>query len=323
MSVPFIVALGYGFTKLRVNKKGQNDTFGLVGLASIGPIIIVLLLGLVFNLDSSYTSPNLDNNGILFNEYLLSFWNNFVEMVIALTPILLVFVIFELFNDTLSNNEMRRVVLGLIATLLGLTIFLTGVEVGFIKMGYAIGSEFASNGSAFTLTFLGMMIGFLIVKAEPAVKLLVEQIEDLTEGSISKRVVNSCLSIGVCFAVGISLMRVFTGISILYFIVPGYIIALILSRLTPSIFTAIAFDSGGAASGSLTSSFLLPICIGACVAMDGNILTDAFGIIGLVSLSPLIMIQLLGYVYQLKTKRSNLRLVKGFSDEIIEYEVSL
>mgnify|MGYP003307114238 CR=1 FL=1 len=323
MSVPFIVALGYGFTKLRSDKKGRNDTFGLVGLSSIGPIIVILVLGLVFNIDSVYDTSAFYSEEALISEFIGGFWNNFVKIVIALTPILVVFIIFELFNDTLSDYEMRRVVLGLICALLGLSVFLTGVEVGFMKMGYLIGSIFASKHMAFELTIVGTIIGFLIVKAEPAVKVLVDQISDLTEGSISKKVINICLSVGVCFAVAISLMRVFTGVSILYFVIPGYIISLILAYLTPDMFTAIAFDSGGAVSGPLTSSFLLPICIGACMVLDGNILTDAFGIIGLVSLSPLIMIQLLGYVYQLKTKRSNLRLVKDLSEEIIEYEVAL
>ncbi len=323
MSVPFIVALGYGFTKLKRDKKGQSDTFGLVGLASIGPIIVILILGLIFNIDSVYDTSAFYSSGTLINELLSGFWNNFVEIVIALTPILFVFIIFELFNDTLSNYEMRRVVLGLICALLGLSVFLTGVEVGFIKMGYLIGSLFAKKNMAFWLTIIGTVIGFLIVKAEPAVKVLVNQVSDLTEGSISKRIINTCLSVGVCIAVCISLMRVFTGVSILYFVVPGYIIALILAYLTPDMFTAIAFDSGGAVSGPLTSSFLLPICIGACMVLDGNILTDAFGIIGLVSLSPLIMIQLLGLVYQIKTRNHKLKIVKDFSEGIIEYEVIL
>lgn len=320
MSVPFIVALGYGFTRMRSDKKGRNDTFGLVGLSSIGPIIVIMILGLVFNLDSVYDTSSFYSDSSLIGEYLLTFWDKFVEIVIALTPILFVFIIFELFNDTLSNYEMKKVVLGLISVLLGLTVFLTGVEVGFIKMGFEIGHIFAEKEMAFQLTLIGTLIGFLIVKAEPAVKVLVNQISELTEGSISKNVVNLCLSTGVCIAVAISLMRVFTGISILYFIIPGYIVALVLASLTPDIFTAIAFDSGGAASGPLTSSFLLPICIGSCMVTGGNILTDAFGIVGLVSLSPLIMIQLLGFVYKQKTKRHNYQMVKELDEEIIEYD---
>jgi len=325
MSVPFIVALGYGFTRMRSDKKGHNDTFGLVGLSSIGPIIVILILGLIFNLDSVYDTSVFSSDKTLVSQYLLGFWENFSEIVISLTPILFVFLIFELFNDTLSNYEMRKVVLGLITVLLGLTIFLTGVEVGFMKMGYTIGNVFAEKNMAFMLTIIGTVIGFLIVKAEPAVKVLVNQISELTEGSISKKVVNLCLSTGVCIAVAISLMRVFTGVSILYFVIPGYVVALLLAKITPDMFTAIAFDSGGAASGPLTSSFLLPICIGACMVTGGNILTDAFGIVGLVSLSPLIMIQLLGVVYKVKTKQHNKRMVKDLNEEIIEYnyEVAL
>lgn len=325
MSVPFIVALGYGFTKLMSEKKDRNNTFGLVGLASIGPIIIILLLGLVFNLDSVYDTSQFYGNESLLSELIYVFSDKFIEVVISLTPILFVFILYELFNDTLSNQDMRKVVLGLISTLLGLTIFLTGVEIGFIKMGYMLGNILTEKNLEVVLTIVGMGIGFLIVKAEPAVTVLVEQVSELTEGSISKKVINTCLSIGVCFAVGISLIRIFTDISILYIVVPGYIIALILAYMTPDIFTAIAFDSGGAVSGPLTSSFLLPICIGATVATGGNILTDAFGIVGMVSLSPLIMIQSLGVIYKVKTKSYNRRMVKDLCEDIIEYkyEVSL
>lgn len=325
VSVPFMVALGYGFTRMRSSKKGGNDSFGLVGLSSIGPIIVILILGLVFNIDSAYDTSIFSSDVPLLSEFIHTFWSNFTGIVVSLTPILFVFLVFELFSNTLSDYEMRKVVVGLIVILLGLTIFLTGVEVGFLKMGYTIGQIFAEEKMPFLLTILGTVIGFLIIKAEPAVKVLVNQISDMTNGSISKKVVNFCLSIGVCFAVAISLMRIFAGVSILYFVIPGYIIALILAKMTPDIFTAIAFDSGGAASGPLTSSFLLPICIGACIATGGNILTDAFGIVGLVALSPLIMIQLLGYIYKLKTKRYNLSAVKDLDESIIEYdsEVSL
>lgn len=323
MSVPLLIAIGYGFTKLRSDKKARNDTFGLVGLASIGPIIFILLLGLFFNLDSVYDTSVFTTNGSLILQYLDAFYNNFIEIVLALVPILFVFIIFELFNDTLSDYDMRKVVLGLIAALLGLTFFLTGANVGYIKVGYMLGSLFVEKNLGFYLIILGMVIGYLIVKAEPAVKVLVEQISDLTEGSISKNVINTCLSVGTCLAVFIALIRVFTGISILYFIIPGYIITLILAYFTPDIFTAVAFDAGGAASGPLTSSFLLPICIGSCMMLGGNILVDAFGILGLVSTTPLIVIQGLGVIYKLKLKKHQLHLVKGLNEEIIEYEVSL
>ena len=323
MGVPLLVAMGYGFTKLRSDKKARNDTFGLVGLASIGPIIFILILGLVFNVDSVYDTSVFTTNGSIIFQYLDAFYHSFIEIIIALTPILFVFLIFELFNNTLSDYDMRKVILGLIASLLGLTFFLTGANVGYMKIGYMLGSLFVEKELGFYLIILGMAIGYLIVKAEPAVKVLVEQISDLTEGSISKNVVNTCLSVGTCLAVFISLIRVFKGISILYFIVPGYIIALILAFITPDIFTAVAFDSGGAASGPLTSSFLLPICIGACMMVGGNILTDAFGILGMVSLSPLIVIQGLGVIYKVKMKKHHLRMVKGLDEEIIEYGVSL
>ena len=319
MSVPFIVALGLGFARLSRNRKGGNDNFGLVGIASIGPIIMIMILGLFFNLNSQYDMSNFTFHGSLFQEFMSASISKFTISCVALAPILFVFIIFELRNDTIDNYGIRRVVLGLICTLLGLTIFLTGVEVGFIKMGFAIGKIFTEKNMHCLLIIVGMIIGYLIVKAEPAVKVLVEEVSSLTEGSISKKMINFCLSLGVCFAVGISLIRVFTGISILYFVVPGYILALVLAYLTPDIFTAIAFDSGGAASGPLTTSFLLPILIGATSTFGGNILTDAFGIVGLVSLSPLIMIQLVGLIYGRKIYHHNLKMVENLDESIIDY----
>ena len=323
MSVPFIVALGYGFTKLRNDKQARNDTFGLVGIASIGPIIVVLLLGILFHPASSYDTSSFFSNGSLLIEYLDSFYHNFVEATISLVPILVVFIIFELLENTLNNYDMRKIVLGLCSSLVGLTVFLTGVEVGFIKMGYEIGNLFASHNMPILLIILGMVVGYLIVKAEPAVKVLNEQISDLTEGSISKKMIGLCLSIGVSLAVGLSLIRLFLKIPITYFLVPGYILSIILAYKTQDIFTAVAFDSGGAASGPLTTSFLLPIAIGACMANGGDIMTMAFGVVSLVSLSPLITIQLLGSVYECRINKQTLAKVKDLDESILDYEVSL
>lgn len=319
MSVPFMVALGYGFTKMRSDKKARNDTFGLVGLSSIGPIIIVLILGLLFKGDSVYDLGKFTSSqGILF-EFFDSFAKNFSEVIASLTPIVLLYLAFEFFDNTENKIETKKIAIGLVASLLGLAFFLTGVEVGFIKMGYEIGSVFTESGMQMPLLFLSMLIGYLIVKAEPAIKILNEQISNLTQGSLSKKVIGVCVSVGVCLSVGFSLLRVFTGIPITYFLVPGYVLSIVLAFLTPSIFTSVAFDSGGAASGPLTTSFLLPIAIGTCVKSGGNILADAFGVVALVSLSPLITIQALGLIYKLRINRFNYKLVKDFDETIIEY----
>ena len=317
MSVPFIVALGYGLTKLRSDQNAKSDTFGIIGLCSIGPIIMILLLSLFFKTDSVYdVSPFYSNNLMLF-EYFDSFCQNIREVAIALIPILLIFTIFEFITNMLKNQELKKVILGILASFAGLSIFLTGVNVGFIKMGFSLGNIITMSSNKYLLIPLGMLLGYIIVMVEPAVKVLNEQISDLTGGSISKKMVSLSLSVGVCLAIGLSLLRVFFNIPFVYFIVPGYIITIFLSFKTPKIFTAIAFDSGGAASGPLTTSFLLPICIGACIALDGDILSNAFGVVALVSMTPLITVQLLGIIYQYKLNKSSPRY--NLDESIIDY----
>ena len=171
---------------------------------------------------------------------------------------------------------------------------------------------------------LGMLIGYYIVKAEPAVLVLNKQVEEITGGAISQKVMMAGLSIGMSVSLGLSMVRVLTGVSLLWFLVPGYALALGLSFLVPKIFTAIAFDSGGVASGPMTATFLLPFAMGACEAVGGNILTDAFGIVAMVAMTPLITIQIIGLVYQFKTRRAPAAAeVHAVQDEeIIEFGVS-
>lgn len=323
VSVPFIVALGYGFTKFRTDRKARDYTFGLVGLCCIGPIIAVLLLGLFYNGTSAYDTTSFFLQESLLIEYFMAFYSNFVDVVIAITPILTVFLIFELINNTVSNNEMRKIVLGLMCVLVGLTLFLTGANVGFIRMANQIGGLLANY--KWILVIAGMVFGFFIVKAEPAVKLLTDQVSDLTGGSLNKSIINLCLQCGVCIAVGLGLLRVLYGFSVLYVLIPGYILALLLTLYTPELFVSVAFDSGGAATGPLTTSFILPLAIGACICVSGadNIMTDAFGLVAYVSLAPLICVQLLGSAYKFKTRKNEKNITKDIDETIVEFEVAL
>lgn len=317
MGVPLIVALGYGLTKFRSDKNAKEDSFGLCGLSSLGPIIIVLLLGLFFKTDSAYNVNNFIKEIPFIENFVYNFLANFKEVIIALIPIVVIFVIMELFNKERSKLTIIKVGVGLILTVLGLTLFLTGVSAGFLKMGYFIGNIMGNNAYNYLLIPIGMLFGYILVNAEPGIKMLNMQISDLTEGSISPKVINNCLSIGVCVAIGLALLRVIYQIPISYFLVPGYFITCLLTYFSPKVFTAIAFDAGGAASGPLTTSFLLPLCIGLCVAFDGNIMTDAFGVGALVSMTPLITIQTLGIIYQYKLNKQDAR--NEFDESLVEY----
>ena len=194
--------------------------------------------------------------------------------------------------------------MGFLYTIIGLILFLTGVNVGFAPVGSLLGSNLAAQTWRFVLIPIGALIGYYIVKAEPAVQVLNKQVEDVTNGSISRSAMNLCLSIGVSASVALALLRVLTGLNIYWLLIPGYIIALVLTRFVPKVFVGIAFDSGGVASGPMTSTFLLPLAMGACTAVGGNVVTDAFGVVAMVAMAPLIAIQIMGVLYQLKLKRA-------------------
>ena len=315
IGVPLILAYGYGIAKIRSDKDVKSDSFGLCGLASLGPVIVILILGLFFRPDNYFDTTVFVKQLSLINRFIYSFFECFKDVIFSLLPILVVFLLFQLFGKRLSKTQNRKIFFGLIFTILGLTIFLTGVSVGFIEIGYRIGSIFAENTYKYLLIPLGMLMGYIIINVEPAVKILNKQVSDLTEGSISEKLINLCLSIGVCISIGLALFRVFFEIPMIYIIVPGYFIAAVLMYFTPKVFMTVAFDSGGAASGAMTTSFLLPLCIGACEVLGHNILVYAFGVGALVGLSPIITIQALGIIYARKVHEAR----KIVHEEIIEY----
>ena len=183
-------------------------------------------------------------------------------------------------------------------------LFLTGVNVGFASLGYTLGGEMVRQGMGLLLIPLAVLMGWFIINAEPAVHVLNKQVEDLTSGAISAKAMGLSLCVAVAIANGLAMIRVLTGLPILYFVVPGYLVALALTFVVPPIFTAIAFDSGGVASGPMTATFMLPFAMGACDALGGNIMTDAFGLVALVAMMPLITVQIMGAVYVVKLRRS-------------------
>ena len=306
MTVPFIMALGVGISAIRNDKHAENDSFGLVALCSIGPVLAVLLLGLVYPAQGSYVAadvPEAFNSVELGRLFLSEIPYYLKEIAGSLLPIVFFFGIFQLVSIQLHKKTLIKICVGLLYTYVGLVLFLTGANVGFIPAGNYLGTVMASLPCPWILVPVGMVIGYFIVKAEPAVYVLMKQVEELTDGDISGKAMQISLSVGVAAAVGLSMLRVLTGIPIMYFLIPGYAIALFLTLFVPKIFTAIAFDSGGVASGPMTATFLLPLAQGACTAVGGDVVKDAFGVVAMVAMTPLITLQVLGLIYKIKSNK--------------------
>ena len=307
MTVPFIMALGVGISATRSDRHAADDSFGLVALCSIGPILAVMMLGMIYNPDSAaYTPPvipEIADSKQLWNLFAVELPTYMKEIALSLLPIVLFFAVFQALILKLSGRNLTRILIGLVYTYIGLVLFLTGVNVGFMPAGNYLGQVLAGLSHPWVIVPIAMVMGYFIVKAEPAVYVLNKQVEEITDGAIPARAMGTALSAGVAISLGIAMIRVLTGISILWILIPGYTIALVISFFVPKIYTAIAFDSGGVASGPMTAAFLLPLAQGACVALGGNIVTDAFGVVAMVAMTPLITIQVMGLYSKLAEKK--------------------
>ena len=308
MTVPFIMALGVGVSAIRGDRHAADDSFGLVAMCSIGPILAVLILGIVFRAsDSTYIPPVLpevSDSVELWQLFHVSLPTYLEEIAVSLLPIIVMFGIFQFVVLHMDRRSLGRIAVGLAYTYVGLVLFLTGANVGFMPAGNYLGQVLAGQSFRWIIIPIGMLIGYFIVKAEPAVYVLNKQVEEVTDGAISAKAMGTALSAGVSISVGLAMVRVLTGVSILWFLVPGYVFAIGISFVVPKLFTAIAFDAGGVASGPMTATFLLPLAQGACVAVGGNIVTDAFGVVAMVAMTPLITVQLMGLVAQLRTRKA-------------------
>ena len=304
--VPFIMALGLGLAGVRGDKTSEEDSFGLVSLCLVGPILAILILGMFFEPvgGSVLSIPQLLSLTQVFRLFLANFPEYFKQVAVALLPMILLFALFQKVSIKLRKKALLKISIGTIYTYLGLVLFLTSVNVGFMPIGYQLGSSLGGNASSWVLILFGTVMGFFVVAAEPAVFVLKEQVEEITGGAIPARAMGIGLSVGVAISVGLAMVRIITGISLLYFVIPGYTIALILAGFVPPLFTSIAFDSGAVASGPLAATFMLPFAIGACEAKGGPVFTDAFGIVALVAMTPVLVIQCFGLLYRLKAKRA-------------------
>lgn len=324
ITVPFIMSLGLGIASTRSDKNSASDSFGLISLCSIGPILCVLLLGIIYKPQeaASHLSviPSIPTTAQAAQYFIQSFPTYLREVAMALLPVAGLFLVFQLLTRRFKRGQLIRIVTGLLYTYLGLVLFLCGVNVGFMPAGQLIGATIA-GGIKWLLVPIGMLIGYYIVKAEPAVSVLTKQVEEISNGSISQRAMGLAMSIGVCVSVGLAMVRVLTGLNIFWLLIPGYAISLGLTFLVPSIFTGIAFDSGGVASGPMTATFLLPFAQGACHALGGNMMTDAFGIVAMVAMTPLVTIQVMGLssIIHHKLARRRLRSRMELVEDMVLY----
>ncbi len=308
ITVPFIMALGVGVASAAKKKEGDDSSFGLVGMASIGPIAAVAFMGLIASggIEEVEPTATAGQRIALLAHFLQLLPDVSHEIAMALLPLLVIFAFFQITLLRLPFQQVKRMVLGLVYAFVGLVIFMTGVNGGFIPAGQSLGVALGALADGWALLPVGLVLGAVVVCAEPAVWVLTEQVEDVSGGYIRRPIMLAALSLSIALAVGAGMLRVVTGLSIWWLVLPGYVVALALTKFCPPLFTAIAFDSGGVASGPMSTTFVLSLTLGASVAVGGNPTTDAFGMIAMIAMAPLITIQLLGMIFRFMEKRSRL-----------------
>ncbi len=310
ITVPFIISLGVGMASMRYDSSSQEDSFGLVSLCSIGPILMVMILGLMYNPTNAASavpegSVRISTSVEIAAHFIGAAPVFIREVALALLPVISFFIAFQGYFALFRHTVLVRIAVGVVYTFIGLVLFLTGVNVGFMPAGHFIGRTLAESSYRWALLPIGFIIGYYVVDAEPAVHVLNKQVEEITGGAISSGAMHVSLAYGVAAAVALALFRSLTGVSIFWLVLPGYALALTMTFFVPPLFTGIAFDSGGVASGPMTATFLLPLAMGACEGAGGNVMTDAFGVVAMVAMTPLISIQILGLMYSWKLRRAS------------------
>ncbi len=324
ITVPFIMALGVGISRVLGDRRSKDNSFGLVALCSVGPILAVMVLSALSKGELTYAVPDYTVSENMLGAYLHTALHTVKEVSIALGLIVAFFLICQFAFLHMNARQLKRIAVGVVFTYVGLVIFLTGVNVGFMPIGYKMGASLAQMHPALLILF-GVVMGVLVVLAEPAIHVLNGQVEEVTGGTITKRSMILGLCIGVGAAIGLAMLRIVFDFSIIYYVIPGYFISLALSLFVPKVYTAIAFDSGGVASGPMTSGFILPFAIGACVTVQGAdaVLRDAFGVVAVVAMTPLITIQLLGFrgivAKKVRQRRAMQKMLDADDQQIISF----
>ncbi len=325
ITVPFIMALGVGVSASLGDKKDRESSFGFIALCSIGPILAVMLLGVFADSQLTYTIPDYSMNSHL-SELPSTILHTMEEVIIAIAPIVACFFILQALFMKLPKKRLAQIIVGIFYTFFGLVIFLSAVTVGFMPVGFTLGTQLSEAHPAL-LVGIAFVLGFAVVLAEPAIHVLKRQVETVTNGAVSKRSMLIALSVGVGLSIALSVIRIIFNFSILYYMIPGYFISLGLSFFVPKLYTAIAFDSGGVASGPLTSTFILPFVIGICASIyptdPNNVLTLAFGLVAMVAMTPLITIQILGFksiaTKHFKQRVAMRRILDADDEQIIQF----
>ncbi len=312
MTVPFILALAFGISAMKKDSEAsEEDSFGLVAIASTGAILSVMIMNIVSKTSANTVNPGLSKaaSESIIDPFIQNFSRIAFEVLIALLPILIIFLLFQRISFKLSRKALRKILMGMLFTFIGLILFLVGVNAGFMDVGGVIGYSIALLDNKAYLIIVGFILGFVTILAEPAVYVLIHQIEDVTSGYVKRKFVVLTLSIGVGFAVALSMARIlFPQIQLWHYLLPGYIISLAMTFFVPRLFVGIAFDSGGVASGPMTATFILAFANGATGAIDSaNILADGFGMIALVALMPIIALLILGFIFKVKSKKEALK----------------
>ena len=311
MSVPFVMSIGAGIAAITSQNSEDDTSFGLMAVCSIGPIISILIMGLAGGFKNiSYTPhdlPEFMNSQEMGWSFVTAIPGIIKDVLMGLLPILAFFLVYQFLTVRVKKNEMAQIFIGAAYTFVGMVLFLVGVNVGFMPVGSYLGEAFAGMKVAWIVIPVGMVIGFCMTYAEPAVGVLNKQVEEATSGTIPPKVLPMAMALGVAVSAGIAMMRALTGTSILPFLIIGYIAAVVLAFFCPSLFTSIAFDAGGVASGVMAATFLLPLSIGICTARGATsdqIMIDAFGTIALIAMAPTITIQIVGIIYKIKLSHS-------------------
>jgi len=303
-AIPFILALGVGVSMVRSGNNSRDDSFGLAAICSIGPIYAVMILSFFYKPAATdliaENIKEISTVGELFREFFQALPEYMAEILYAVVPLVALFVLFQIFALKLPVNTLVKIGFGLVYTYFGLVIFITGVSVGFMPAGVFLGETLGALNYNWILVPIGAVMGFFIVLAEPAVHVLVEEVEALTGGAIPRTVMTRAFSVSIAISVSLAMIRVLTGVSIWWMIVPSYALAIILMRFSPKIFTAVAFDSGAVASGPMTATFLLPFTLGVCDAAGHDVMMDAFGVVAFVAMTPLFTVQAVGIMYKRK-----------------------
>ena len=325
ITVPFIMALGIGIASSVGHSKSAENNFGSIAFCSVGPVLAVVAIGLTSKGKVNYTLPDYSVESKIGSNLVHTLLETVGEVAVALVLIAGIFFILQFTLLKLPAKKLFQIINGIIYTFVGLVIFMTAVKIGFMPVGFKLGTQLSDKLHPAALVGFGFLTGMVTVLAEPAIHVLNKQVENVTGGSVSGRSMMIALSVGVGISIALSIIRIIFDFSILYYLIPGYIISLGLSLLVPGIYTAIAFDSGGVASGPLTSSFILPFAIGACSMLQGvgKIPVDAFGVVAMVAMTPLITIQLLGFraitAERVKNKRAMARILSADDEQIIEF----